>query len=234
MISLFLFLAGLAIGSFLHLVADRTPAGVSLLRPRSYCDACGTPLTPVELIPVLSYLLQKGRCRHCRARFSISSTVVEVMTGLLFVFSYLRWGLTPVALLYVSIFSLCLLMAIIDFRTQYVYDRHLLVLGILLFFLLIVRRDSSLLSIPGIVIWLLLARLLKEKMGDGDKILIGILLLGLSPGLQVRFLAYSVWSAAIVAVILLLRGADRKTPIPFVPFLTLGFLLVHFIHGGSA
>jgi leader peptidase (prepilin peptidase) / N-methyltransferase len=81
-------LAGLAVGSFLNVCIDRLPAGQSPLSPRSHCDACSTPLASRDLIPVLSYLLLRGRCRHCSAAISMRVPLVEAATGLLF---YICW-----------------------------------------------------------------------------------------------------------------------------------------------
>jgi leader peptidase (prepilin peptidase)/N-methyltransferase len=74
---------GLAMGSFLNVVLYRLPRGLSVVRPRSRCPGCGTTLHSVDNIPVLSWLLLRGRCRTCRCRISIRYPLVEATTGLL-------------------------------------------------------------------------------------------------------------------------------------------------------
>jgi len=78
------FIAGLAVGSFLNLCAYRLPRGESIARPRSRCTSCWTFLRTRDLLPVLSYLLLRGRCSHCGASISKRDPLVEVATGLVF------------------------------------------------------------------------------------------------------------------------------------------------------
>ena len=85
-------LAGLAVGSFLNVCIDRLPAAQSLLRPRSRCDACGTPLTTRDLIPVVSYVLLRGRCRQCSATIPLRTPLVEAGTALAFFGWWWRLG----------------------------------------------------------------------------------------------------------------------------------------------
>ena len=82
--------AGLAVGSFLDACAGRLAAGRSLLAARSRCDACATALGPLDLVPVLSYLALRGRCRYCAAPITKRALAVEAGAGLLFV---LAWAL---------------------------------------------------------------------------------------------------------------------------------------------
>ena len=81
---------GLALGSFLNVCIDRLPAGQSILRPRSHCPACKTTLAARDMVPVLSYLLLRGRCRYCSAPIPKRVLLVEAGTGLLFL---LAWSL---------------------------------------------------------------------------------------------------------------------------------------------
>jgi leader peptidase (prepilin peptidase) / N-methyltransferase len=89
-----LFLLGISIGSFLNVVADRIPMGKSILSPPSHCFGCGRELESRDLIPVVSYLLLKGRCRYCHAQIPVRSMLVELVTGLIFVVAWLTFGPT--------------------------------------------------------------------------------------------------------------------------------------------
>lgn len=94
MIAALAFVFGLVVGSFLNVCIRRIPAGVSIVRPRSRCPACQTPIRAVDNIPVLSYLLLRGKCRACGAKISIVYPVVELLTAALFLACYLKFGLT--------------------------------------------------------------------------------------------------------------------------------------------
>ena len=85
------FLFGLCIGSFLNVCIHRLPQGQSVVRPRSRCPKCGQPIAAYDNIPVLSYVLLRGRCRHCRARISPQYPLVELLTGLVWVLAYLSF-----------------------------------------------------------------------------------------------------------------------------------------------
>lgn len=88
---------GLVVGSFLNVCIDRLPAGQSVLRPRSHCPACKTTLAARDLVPVVSYLLLRGRCRHCAALIPRRALLVEAGTGTLF---FLLWGLLGASLFF--------------------------------------------------------------------------------------------------------------------------------------
>ena len=87
-------LLGLAISSFLNVCIDRLPEGKSIVAPPSHCPYCGRRLAPFDMIPVLSYVLLKGRCRYCGAPIPRRILVVESITGLLFVLLWYRYGLS--------------------------------------------------------------------------------------------------------------------------------------------
>lgn len=86
---------GLAVGSFLNVCIDRLPRGQSLLHPRSHCPACKTPLATRDLVPVLSYLRLRGKCRYCSAPIPKRVLFVEAGTGLLFVLLWNLFGVSP-------------------------------------------------------------------------------------------------------------------------------------------
>jgi leader peptidase (prepilin peptidase)/N-methyltransferase len=102
----FFFLLGISTGSFLNVVADRVPQGQSIIKPPSHCFNCGHVLVWKDMLPVVSYLILHGRCRYCHSIISSRSFIVEIITGLLFVLAYIRFGLvlqTASVLLFISI-----------------------------------------------------------------------------------------------------------------------------------
>jgi len=104
---LILFLFGLSVGSFLNVIADRVPAGKSIIHPPSHCFSCGHKLEARDLFPIVSYLLLRGKCRYCGHAIAARSMLVELATGLLFVLAFTAFGVTwqlPAALIYCSLF----------------------------------------------------------------------------------------------------------------------------------
>ena len=87
-IGIFLFIIGTIFGSFYNVVGYRIPKGESIVYPPSHCTNCNHKLTFFELIPVLSYIFQKGKCKHCHQKISLFYPIFETLTGVLFVLSY--------------------------------------------------------------------------------------------------------------------------------------------------
>ena len=221
-------LLGLSVGSFSNVCIDRLPARVSIVAGSSHCAQCLHPLGAADLVPVLSYLWLRGRCRYCGARIPFRLPVVELLSGGLFGLLYWRYDLSPefgVALVYGTIL---LIIFLIDLEQQLILNVVVLPsLALALagsFFwpdigplraLLGGAIGTGVLSIPYI--------LYREGMGLGD-VKLGMLL-GLMVGYPYIFLALllAVISSGLVAIILLaLKIKGRKDPIPFAPFLTAG------------
>ncbi|HXE90137.1 MAG TPA: prepilin peptidase [Terriglobales bacterium] len=146
---LFLFLLGLAFGSFLNVCIYRLPRRLSVIRPRSACPACGAAIPAHDNIPVLSWILLRGRCRHCKARISIRYAVVELLTALLFLLCYFSFGPTLLTLKYAVFGFLLLGLIFTDAETKLLPDKLTLPGMALGFFF------SLLVPVGGLVGWLL-------------------------------------------------------------------------------
>lgn len=223
-----LFLAGLMVGSFLNVCIDRLPRGQSIISPPSHCDSCGRRLMPWDLVPVLSYLWLRGKCRHCQTPISPRLPLVELSNGVLFAYMgyqyELSWQLIP-ALLYGAIF---ILIFVVDLEQG-------LILNVVVYPGMALAIALSPLW-PGVGLWgalggggagfaLMLAIYLAFKggMGAGDVKLAA--LIGFATGFPGVFLALflSVVLGGVTAALLLLsRRKGRKDPIAFGPFLALG------------
>ena len=107
-------LLGIAVGSFLNVCIDRLPLGKSLTHPPSHCDRCGEPLRAKDLVPILSFLWLKGRCRYCGARIPWRSPLVELLSALLFAFSFFSFGISAAFAAAVFYGSLFLLIIFVD------------------------------------------------------------------------------------------------------------------------
>ena len=241
----FIFLFGLAIGSFLNVCIYRIPrADVSIHSPRrSFCPACSEPISPYDNIPILSYLLLRGKCRHCSAPISVLYPLVELATAGLYLFLYYHFGLTLEFLLALAFITLLLPISVIDTQ-HYIIPNVLIVTGLILGFVIVCgiayqRADVWYLLIRligavagGLVLWLVAvigsAALRKKAMGGGDIKLMALigLFLGAWPELAM-VIAFSALSGAVVGTTLIVSGIkDRQSPIPYGPFLAGAAVLI--------
>ncbi len=145
-----IFFLGLAFGSFLNVCIYRLPLGLSVARPRSACPGCARPIAFYDNIPVLSWLILRGRCRQCKTRISPRYLFVEVLTGVLFLACYWYFGLTLATLKYCTFAFLLLGLIFTDAETKLLPDRMTLpglVLG-LLFSLVVAVNDLASQFVP--------------------------------------------------------------------------------------
>ncbi len=113
-----IFFLGASIGSFLNVVIYRLPAGLSLLWPPSRCPKCGHQLGITENVPILGWLMLRGRCRHCHTKISARYPLVETLTAITFVFTYSQFGLTTQTLAYCLLLAWLIALSLIDLDTM--------------------------------------------------------------------------------------------------------------------
>jgi leader peptidase (prepilin peptidase)/N-methyltransferase len=222
---------GLIIGSFLNVVAYRLPRGESIVKPRSRCTSCGIEVRAIDNVPLLSWLVLRGRCRHCSAQISARYPVVELVTGVVFALVAIARGPSTELLVDLPFAAMLIAVADIDIEHRIVPNRILAPLAIWAVAASAVVQPGKLpeLLIAGAAAFafLLLAALAHPAgMGMGDVKLAGVmgLYLGVSiaPALLIAFLAGSIVGVAI----LVRHGARaRKRGVPFAPFLALGGLV---------
>jgi leader peptidase (prepilin peptidase) / N-methyltransferase len=222
----------LALGSFLNVVAARVPARRSLLRPPSSCGSCDREILWRDNVPVLSYLLLRGRCRHCSARISPLYPAVEAGTAALAVACVAVFGPTVEAALAVGFCALLVTLSAIDIRHRIVPDRIVLPAAalVLIFHTLLDPSPEWLLASIGSAAFLFAAVLAYPKgLGMGDVKL--ALVLGAMLGTTVSIALFLGFLAALLpaAVLLARHGpAARKMAVPLVPFLSLGAVVALF------
>jgi len=117
-----IFILGLIIGSFSNVCIYRIPRNKSIIYPASHCPKCRSKIKPVDNIPLLSYILLKGRCRNCKSKISIQYPVVELLTGLIYLIIYLIYDLSIQSLIYIILSSALVIVAFIDLNEQIVPD----------------------------------------------------------------------------------------------------------------
>jgi len=148
-----IFVLGLAFGSFLNVCIYRLPLGISVITPRSACPKCKQPIALYDNMPVLSWLILRGRCRHCKTGISPRYLVIELLTGLLFVGCYWYFGLTLSTLKYCTFGFLLLGLIFTDAETKLLPDKLTLTglaLGVL-FSLIVPVKDLISQLLPGII-----------------------------------------------------------------------------------
>jgi leader peptidase (prepilin peptidase) / N-methyltransferase len=224
----------LALGSFLNVVAARLPEGRSLVHPPSACGACGTQIAWRDNVPVVSFLLLRGRCRACDERIGLRYLAVELLTALLVVACFLSFGLTAEAFVAAFFCATLVVLSAIDFERRILPDKIVLPsAGIVLAAQLVLHPDQWLewvLAPLGAATFLFAALLAYPKgMGMGDVKL--CLLLGAMLGkLVLVALMIGMVAALLPAFLLLARhgSAARKMAIPFGPFLAFGAVIALF------
>ncbi len=130
-LAVYAFALGLVVGSFLNVCILRIPARESIVRPASHCPKCGKGIAAYDNIPVLSWLVLRGRCRNCKASISAMYPVVELITGTLFLCCLLKFGLTPAAGKWAIFGALLVVLAVTDLRERLLPDRVNLTGGLL-------------------------------------------------------------------------------------------------------
>lgn len=226
------FAPGLAIGSFLNVIASRVPLRRSVSDGRSACMSCSHEIVAYDNIPLLSWVLLRGRCRHCHASIPVRYPLVELVTALLVAASVLLFGLTAEAI--VSSFFCVVLVAVsaIDIEYRIVPNRIVVPAAVVVLVAQTILHPSPewLLAALGASGFLFVAALVYPKgMGMGDvklALMLGAMLgRTVTVGLTIGFLA-----ALVPATILAVRHGSkaRKIAIPFAPFLAFGAIVALF------
>ena len=239
-------LVGLVIGSFLNVVIWRVPRGESVVRPPSHCPGCGHEIRPRDNVPVLSWLLLRGRCRDCGTGISVRYPLVEAGTAVVFGVLTLAIGLEPdlPAFLYLGAIGVALAMIDIDVKrlpNAIVLPSYPVAAALLAVAAAVDGRWEDLLRAGlGMValyaFYFLLALVYPAGMGFGDVKLAGLLglylgWLGWAEVVTGGFLGFLFWGV-VGGGLVLVRRAGRKSKIPFGPFMLAG-ALVAILWGGA-
>ncbi len=236
------FILGAAFGSFLNVVADRLISGQSLVNPPSHCPSCQRRIAYKDLIPIISFILLRGRCRNCGSSIPIRSVLVELFAAILFALLVWHYGITwelVIVLVYCCLF-IALIIADIEkgiLPNRLVYSGMIIALGISiigtifgyepsfisdtnarLFRLWIL--EAALGGVAGFIILFIIALIFRGGMGWGDVKLAGFI--GIATGYPLVFIAIflAVVAGGLISVALVLaKIRGRKETIPFGPFL---------------
>ncbi len=236
--SIFVLLLGLIIGSFSNVCIYRIPRQESLIRPGSHCPKCNQPIKFYDNIPLVSFIILKGKCRYCKGKISWQYPLVEFLTAVLYLLLFLRYGLQLVTFVYMFFCSALIIITFIDLKENIIPDvlsLPFLLLGFLMSFFL--KNLSPINSLLGILAGggvLLLVAILgsflfkKEAMGGGDIKLAAMVGAFLGWQLTLLSLFLSFFTGAIIGIVILIKNKGESDPIPFGPFIALGTIIALF------
>ena len=233
------FIVGACMGSFFTVVGYRLPVGESIIRPkRSYCPTCHNRLGPSELVPIFSYLFQKGKCKHCHKKISLFYPIVEILTGVLYAVSFYSFGFTPKLIISLTIASLLIIVIISDINFLIIPDEVTLTCSIIIVavnFLNLGLKGGLLQLGSGILTFLIMYLIMllgnfifkKESLGGADIKLMFVAGLVLHPvlGIFSIFLASSIALPASIVVYV----TNKEHMIPFGPFIVAAILLLFLL-----
>ena len=239
--NIMVFIFGLVFGSFFNVVGYRVPNNMSISFPSSHCPNCNHKLKFYELIPVFSYIFLRGKCLKCKEKISIIYPLFELITGLLFLLSYLVFGNTIKFIIAVTFISVLIIITISDIKYFIIPDQVLIIGFILLFIEYIINIILNDISIyNGLVIPLLsgigsfaslyLLKLLadfvlkKESLGGGDIKL--MFLIGFVLGFDLSFFTLFIASVVALPISLFVLIKKKNNVLPFGPYISIGAIII--------
>ena len=237
LINFLIFAFGLIFGSFLNVIIFRLPLNLSVLHPRSFCPSCSTTIPFYRNIPLLTYILQKGSCHNCKGIIHIQYPAIELLIGLLSVFSF-NYFLFPEYLFFIIISGMLIAISLIDLR-YFIIPLSLSITSLLLIILKISFSSNIIYHIYGMIIGLGYLSLIfiftwiftkKQPLGFGDLQLILILGLWLGPMKVLVAIFLSATFGIIYWIYLTTKnGYTKNIKLPYGTFLSITSIIVYII-----
>lgn len=236
LILFFMFILGTIFGSFFNVVGYRLPNNMSIVKPRSHCPKCKHKLTFFELIPIISYIFLGGKCSKCKKKIPIFYLIFEILTGLLFAFSYYIFGFSSMLIVSLVFVSTVIIIIISDIKYMIIPDEVIIVSTIVLFILRILLFKYNMLTILLDMaipfIFLLLLKLFgdslfkKESMGWGDIKLMIVFGLVLGWEMSIVSVFLSAFLAFPISIYTLIK--KKENILPYGPYLSIAALILMF------
>lgn len=234
-ISIFIFIIGTCLGSFYNVVGYRIPKGESIVFPASHCPKCNHKLGPLELIPIISYIFLKGKCKHCHTKVKPFYLIFELLTGILFTLSYIHFGLSKELIISLTFISLLIIITISDYNFMIIPDSILITFSILLALEICLINGVTALfqnicnGLIAFIIMFIIKKVgdyafKKESMGGGDIKLMFII--GLILGYQNSILTIFLASLIGLPISLITLKKNPEHIIPFGPFLAAAAIII--------
>jgi leader peptidase (prepilin peptidase)/N-methyltransferase len=227
------FILGAMIGSFLNVLILRTPIDQSVSFPASHCMSCETPLRAWHNVPILSWIFLRGKCAFCGVKISIQYPIVEILSGIIFIFAALKFGINFQAFGIAMVFALLMALSVIDFRYKMVPDS--INLSALTFAIFSVTSfpdfathfTNALLFAGGFTLlrFYLSYAIKKEAMGEADIMIAATM--GAVLGIKLALVAVFLSAVLALPALLLTRTEDEESlQLPFIPFLAIATWIV--------
>ncbi len=233
MISLYLFLIGLSIGSFLNVIIDRLPAGESIWLGRSHCDNCRKTLNWYDLIPVVSFIILQRKCRQCHKKISWQYPLIEISTGFLFLFTYVSMMqitgtgfIVPHLIYYLALSGSLLAILVTDLKYRIIPDQILIFLTVIsliyqsVYFQQLIMGNlmSGIISLLFFLMLVIITRGRGMGLGDVKLAFVMGLMLGFPKIIVALYLAF-LTGAVVSLILILIHKKSMKSTIAFGPFL---------------
>lgn len=231
------YILGSVLGSFYNVVGLRLPNKESIIYPSSHCPKCKRELRSYELIPVFSYIIQKGKCRGCKEKIPPLYAIIEFVTGILFAIAYLIFGLQLELIIVLTFISLTVITFVSDYKYYIILDEVLITAAIIIlittgFISGFNGVFSSLLS--GAIAFSIMFGLKilgnmlfkKESMGDGDIKLMFVI--GLIIGFEMSIVSVFVASVIALPIAMIFMFRKKTNILPFGPYLCIATLIIIF------
>ena len=229
------FILGSVMGSFFHVVATRMSNDESIIAPSSHCHTCDHKLKWYELIPIVSYIIQGGKCRKCGSYLPLSYLVIEIVTGVLYAVCYHEYGLSPELIISVIFISILIIVIVSDIEYMIILD-EVLVFGsviTIIFYLILYGLDVTVYHVLDAALAFVAMYALKllgdfifkkESLGGGDIKL--MFFFGLVIGLPLSVITIFVATFIAFPIALFVLFSRRDNMIPFGPFLSMAAILI--------
>lgn len=235
-----IFIYGICIGSFLNVVILRLPRNESLVKSSSHCMTCGAKIKFYDLIPLFSWIFLKGKCRNCGEKISSRYPIVEGLNGIMYIISFVAFGISIKAIVYCILFSLLIVIGFMDWDTLEIDPRMLIGITILVIPAIIFKIDELTIvqriiggiciSVPFFIIGEVSGAYIKKKTGEKIRgIELGDTLLMLCSGLLVgtKIICVSAFFGVILAAVcgIIYKHVTGDSKFAFGPYLAIGIAL---------
>lgn len=238
MFLVYLFLVGLVMGSFFTVIGVRGPLNESIISPRSHCDNCNKKLKWFELLPIISFVIQGGRCSKCHSKISIFYPIIELLTGFLFMLSYHLYGISYEFFIMLIISSLLIIILVSDFKYLVILDSPLfiscvLILSLKWYYFGFKTFIVSIISGVVLFLFMFIIKLIgdkvfkRESLGGGDIKL--AIFFGFTLGIRLSFMSLVLGSFLAFPYALYFVIKNKEKEIPFGPFLMIGMLIIFLL-----